>query len=113
MQIGVISQGIVKGCCSGLGENPSASLARCTCDGHTRRSHYRPACGAAGFFILQASGQGRLLLSSFGSIIRYDVAPGERRTIDNGFLVAWTSTMNYEARRADASSSTWEAPTIV
>jgi uncharacterized protein (AIM24 family) len=67
----------------------------------------------AGFFILQASGQGRLLLSSFGSIIRYDVAPGERRTIDNGFLVAWTSTMNYEARHAAGCSATWESPAVV
>lgn len=46
----IISQGLVKGCCSGLG-----------------------------FFIMKASGQGRLLLSSFGSIVRYDVAPGEVR----------------------------------
>jgi uncharacterized protein (TIGR00266 family) len=76
VQIGVISQGIVKGCCSGLG-----------------------------FFIVQASGQGRLLLSSFGSIIRYDVAPGERRTIDNGFLVAWTSTMKYEVGKAASTYS--------
>ena len=84
-----------------------------TCDSRTSRGRCLPCCAAAGFFILQASGRGRLLLSSFGSIIRYDVAPGERRTIDNGFLVAWTSTMNYEVRRAAGSSSTWEAPANV
>ncbi len=60
MNIGVKAQGLAKGCCSGLG-----------------------------FFIMEATGTGRLLLNSYGSIIRYDVAPGEVRTIDNGFLVAW------------------------
>lgn len=76
IQIGTISQGFAKGCCSGLG-----------------------------FFILSASGQGRLLLSSFGSLIRYDVAPGEVRTVDNGFLVAWTRTMNYEVGLAASKLS--------
>jgi uncharacterized protein (TIGR00266 family) len=77
IDIGVLLQkSLVKGCCSGLG-----------------------------FFIMEAKGVGRLLLSSFGSIIRYDIAPGEVRTIDNGFIVAWTTNMNYEVGKAASSYS--------
>jgi len=31
-------------------------------------------CSGEGFFILKATGEGRLLLNSFGSIIRYGAA---------------------------------------
>jgi Mitochondrial biogenesis AIM24 len=36
-------------------------------------------CSGEGFFILSASGTGRLLLNSFGGIIRYHLQPGEVR----------------------------------
>jgi uncharacterized protein (AIM24 family) len=50
IKIGIKTQGIAAGCCSG-----------------------------EGFFILKASGRGRLLLNSFGGIMRYDLKPGEVR----------------------------------
>lgn len=50
IKIGVKTQGIGAGCCSG-----------------------------EGFFILKASGRGRLLINSFGGIMRYDLKPGEVR----------------------------------
>ena len=34
-------------------------------------------CSGEGFFILRAEGQGRLLLNSYGGIIRYELKPGE------------------------------------
>lgn len=37
-------------------------------------------CGA-GFFVMEAKGHGRLLLSSYGALMRYEVQPGEIRTI--------------------------------
>ena len=37
-------------------------------------------CSGEGFFILKARGQGRLLVNSFGGIMRYDLQPGEVRT---------------------------------
>jgi len=60
----------IQGCCQGLGSGE-------------------------GFIILKATGTGRLVLNSYGSIIRYDLQPGERRTIDNGALVAWTGYTEY------------------
>jgi uncharacterized protein (AIM24 family) len=34
-------------------------------------------CSGEGFFILRAQGQGRLLLNSYGGIIKYELRPGE------------------------------------
>lgn len=28
--------------------------------------------------------------------MRYDLAPGEQRTFDNGYLVCWTDKLNYK-----------------
>mmetsp|Transcript_1902 Transcript_1902/g.5621 ORF Transcript_1902/g.5621 Transcript_1902/m.5621 type:complete len:268 (+) Transcript_1902:175-978(+) len=70
--INVVMQGLAKGCCSGLG-----------------------------FFVMEATGQGRLLLSSYGALMRYEVQPGEVRTIDHGFVVAWSKGMQYEGTPLD------------
>ena len=41
-------------------------------------------------------GGGRALLNSYGSIVRYDLAHGEVRVVDNGSMVAWTESMDYK-----------------
>eukprot|EP01025_Chloroclados_australasicus_P060176 TRINITY_DN769_c0_g1_i2.p1 TRINITY_DN769_c0_g1~~TRINITY_DN769_c0_g1_i2.p1 ORF type:complete len:290 (-),score=42.67 TRINITY_DN769_c0_g1_i2:630-1499(-) len=56
-------------------------------------------CGGQGLFVMRASGTGRLLISSFGSILKYELQPGEERKIDNGFLVAW-NIMDYKIVKA-------------
>ncbi|HWW74412.1 MAG TPA: TIGR00266 family protein, partial [Pyrinomonadaceae bacterium] len=45
--------------------------------------------GGEGLFVLQVSGTGLLLLSSFGAIHRKRLAAGERYVVDTGHLVAW------------------------
>lgn len=62
-------------------------------------------CSGEGFFIMQASGMGRLVLNSFGSILRYDLGPGEQRVVDTGALVAWTSHTQYKISRANPRST--------
>jgi uncharacterized protein (TIGR00266 family) len=42
-----------------------------------------------GLFVYKISGQGILWCTSFGAIIRKDLAEGEKYYIDNGHLVAW------------------------
>ncbi|ORY14946.1 tryptophan RNA-binding attenuator protein-like domain-containing protein [Clohesyomyces aquaticus] len=42
-----------------------------------------------GLFVYKISGQGILWVSSFGAIIRKDLQPNEKYSIDNGHLVAW------------------------
>lgn len=56
--------------------------------------------GGEGLFVLNISGSGLLLVSSFGSIHRKTLRPGERYVIDTGHLVAWEGHMQYNLRKA-------------
>eukprot|EP00164_Ancoracysta_twista_P006246 GFYU01008672.1.p1 GENE.GFYU01008672.1~~GFYU01008672.1.p1 ORF type:complete len:261 (-),score=65.30 GFYU01008672.1:68-811(-) len=67
VDIGVGTQGCCQGCCSG-----------------------------EGFFVLTAKGKGNLVLESYGSIHKYELAAGEIRKVDNGYLVAWSADMDYK-----------------
>jgi uncharacterized protein (TIGR00266 family) len=59
--------------------------------------------GGEGLFVLQVSGSGLLLVSSFGAIHRKRLAPGERYVVDTGHLVAWEGHMQYSLRKAARS----------
>src|SRR5687768_7188612 len=59
--------------------------------------------GGEGLFVLSISGSGLLLVSSFGSIHRKKLAPGEGYVIDTGHLVAWEGHMQYNLRKAAKS----------
>lgn len=59
--------------------------------------------GGEGLFVLQVSGTGLLLVSSFGSIHRKGLQPGERYVVDTGHLVAWEGHMQYNLRKAAQS----------
>lgn len=59
--------------------------------------------GGEGLFVLQVSGAGLLLISSFGSIHRRTLRPGEQYVIDTGHLVAWEGHMQYNLRKAAKS----------
>ncbi|KAG2489729.1 hypothetical protein HYH03_011836 [Edaphochlamys debaryana] len=60
-------------------------------------------CGGEGFFVSEATGRGRLLVCSYGAIARYDLQPGEKRKIDSGYCVAWTSGMDWSIAKATKS----------
>lgn len=55
-----------------------------------------------GFFLQKASGKGKLVISSFGGILKKTLAPGETWIVDNGHLVAWSDTVNYEVKKASS-----------
>ena len=59
--------------------------------------------GGEGLFVLQVSGTGLLLVSSFGAIHRKTLRPGEQYVIDTGHLVAWEGHMQYNLRKAAKS----------
>jgi uncharacterized protein (TIGR00266 family) len=59
--------------------------------------------GGEGLFVIQVSGTGLLLISSFGAIHRKVLRPGERYVVDTGHLVAWESSMQYQLRKAARS----------
>ncbi len=56
--------------------------------------------GGEGLFVLEISGQGLLLISSFGAIRRKTLRPGEQYIVDTGHLVAWEAQMQYNLRKA-------------
>src|SRR6201999_1607825 len=56
--------------------------------------------GGEGLFVLQVSGTGLLLVSSFGAIHRKRLQAGERYVVDTGHLVAWEGTTQYTLRKA-------------
>jgi uncharacterized protein (TIGR00266 family) len=58
--------------------------------------------GGEGLFVLQVTGTGLLLVSSFGAIHRKRLAAGERYVVDTGHLVAWEGTTQYTLRKAAA-----------
>lgn len=58
--------------------------------------------GGEGLFVLQVSGTGVLLVSSFGAIHRKQLDHGERYVVDTGHLVAWEGTTQYSLRKAAA-----------
>ncbi|MGB8506797.1 MAG: TIGR00266 family protein [Pyrinomonadaceae bacterium] len=58
--------------------------------------------GGEGLFVLQVTGTGVLLVSSFGAIHRKRLEPGERYVVDTGHLVAWEGTTQYTLRKAAA-----------
>jgi uncharacterized protein (TIGR00266 family) len=52
--------------------------------------------GSGGFFIMQASGSGKLCVGGFGSLFVLNVAHGENPLIDNGHVVAWDTRLSYD-----------------
>lgn len=51
---------------------------------------------SGGFFIMETSGSGQVVVSGFGSMFQLDVAPGKDVIIDNSHVVCWDSTLQYE-----------------
>ncbi len=56
--------------------------------------------GGEGLFVLQVTGSGLLLVSSFGAIHRKSLRPGEMYVVDTGHLVAWEGHLQYNLRKA-------------
>ncbi|NEV64752.1 TIGR00266 family protein [Thiorhodococcus minor] len=52
--------------------------------------------GTGGFVIMEATGQGKLAISGFGSIFTIDVTPDRETVIDNNHAVAWSSNLQFE-----------------
>jgi len=63
--------------------------------------------GNGGFVVMEASGQGKLAVSGFGSIYTLAVSPGRELVIDNNHAVAWSSSLQYEVGLPPHSSGGW------
>lgn len=52
--------------------------------------------GNGGFFIMATEGRGRVAVSGFGSIREIEVTEDRPINVDNGHLVAWDASLDYE-----------------
>jgi len=51
-----------------------------------------------GIFLLRLSGNGKVVLGSFGGIVEKELLPGEEYIIDTGHVVAFDSTITYDVK---------------
>ena len=59
-----------------------------------------------GFSILEASGSGKLLVSSYGAIFEKEIAAGEKYIVDSSHLVAFDASMGVETKAVGSFKST-------
>ena len=59
-----------------------------------------------GLFLLRTTGQGTLILSSYGAIHEMELAPGQRTTVDTGHLVAFDEGIGFNVRAVGGLKST-------
>jgi len=56
--------------------------------------------GGEGGFVINATGDGVVVLGAYGAIDQVDLGPGEALTVDSGHVVAFDATMQSRLRRA-------------
>jgi len=66
---------------------------------------FKAMIGGEGLFFLKASGEGLVLLSSFGAIIERDLIAGETYVVDSGHMVAFEEGMPFKPRMAAGKGS--------
>lgn len=59
--------------------------------------------GTGGFFIMQTSGQGQLVVAGFGGLVEIEVT--QELIVDNYHVVAWDSSLNYELSMSTSKNS--------
>jgi uncharacterized protein (TIGR00266 family) len=59
---------------------------------------------SGGFFVMETSGSGQVVVSGFGSMFQLEVSPGKDMIIDNSHVVCWDSTLHYEISVTTGSS---------
>ena len=55
-----------------------------------------------GFVLQKVSGNGKIVISSFGGIIKRTLAPDETWIVDNGHMVAWSDTVQYDLKKSSS-----------
>lgn len=59
-----------------------------------------------GLFMLKCTGQGDILMSSYGAILPRELGPGETLVLDTGHVVAFEETVTYVVRKAGGWKTT-------
>ena len=75
-------------------------------DVDTKWGGARSFFGGEGLFLLKCSGQGTLVVSSYGAIYKVSLQQGRIYTVDTGHIVAFDSTLTYNIRKVGSWKST-------
>ncbi len=59
-----------------------------------------------GLIVLKVSGQGEVLVASYGAIESRELQAGEQITVDSGHVVAWSDGVTYQVRKVGGWKST-------
>lgn len=59
--------------------------------------------GTGGFFIMQTTGYGDMIINGFGDIIEMEVTPNNPLTIDNDHVLAWETSLDYSIKVASGT----------
>ena len=66
----------------------------------------RSVFASEGAIMLQISGQGQLVMASFGALDTWTLGPGETYTVDTGHLVSMTDDIGFKVRKVGNWKST-------
>ncbi|MDF9866637.1 uncharacterized protein (TIGR00266 family) [Bacilli bacterium PM5-3] len=56
-----------------------------------------------GLFVIQTSGEGSMLINSFGSLMEFELDGDQSIVIDNGHVVCWEDTLTYKMEVASGT----------
>lgn len=73
----------------------------------TKWGGMRNLIGGEGGFLLRASGQGEIVLSTYGALDRFQLADGQQVVVDTNHMVAFSESVTMELRKA--SESAWKS----
>lgn len=59
--------------------------------------------GTGGFFVMETSGTGDILVNAFGDLLELHVTPDHPITIDNEHVVAWDASLSYNIHVASGT----------
>ena len=59
--------------------------------------------GGEGLFVVKIGGSGTAFLQTYGAVHMIEVKAGEEVVVDNGYLIAWDSEMEYEITKGASS----------
>ncbi|MBO0422197.1 TIGR00266 family protein [Enterococcus plantarum] len=54
--------------------------------------------GSGGFFVMQTQGKGKLLINSYGSVVKIHLTDEKPFIIDNNHVLAWSTTLDYKVK---------------
>ena len=55
-------------------------------------------------FLLRASGQGKVVLSTYGALDRFELQPGQQVVVDTNHMVAFAESVQMELKKASESA---------